>query len=130
MVASAVRVGRANFAMAVAVSAALAALNILSIGSAKSQPADTSLKQGQALAFDRGKGNCLACHQIAGGDLAGNVGPSLEKMKERYPNRKELYDLIWNESKRNSQTVMPAFGTNHILTEEEINKVIDFLYSL
>jgi L-cysteine S-thiosulfotransferase len=51
-------------------------------------------------------------------------------MKHRFPDRKEIFELIWDESKRNPQTVMPAFGTNHILTEDEINKLIDFLYSL
>lgn len=130
MSASVVWSARSGFAGIVAVSAIVASLISLAPQAAWSQAANPAVKQGQELAFDRGKGNCLACHQMAGGDLAGNVGPNLDKMKQRYPDRKELYDLIFNESKRNPQTVMPAFGTNHILTEEEINKVIDFLYSL
>lgn len=89
-----------------------------------------AVAEGEKLAFDRGKGNCLACHQISRGDLTGNVGPALDHMKARFPDRKELYDLIWDESNRNPHTVMPPFGTNHILTPEEINKVVDFLYSL
>ncbi len=125
-----VPLAQGRFALGLAVFAAVASLIGLGAGPAWPEPADSSLKQGQALAFDRGKGNCLACHQIAGGDLTGNIGPTLDHMKNRFPDRKDLHDLIWDESKRNPQTVMPPFGTNHILTEDEINKVIDFLYGL
>ena len=72
---------------------------------------------GQTLAFDRSKGNCLTCHVIAGGDAAGNVGPPLADMKTRYPDRKELAAIIFDETKRNPQTVMPPFGRNLILTD-------------
>jgi sulfur-oxidizing protein SoxX len=105
-------------------------LAVMQADPAWSQTPAAAVAEGEALAFDRGKGNCLACHQISRGDLTGNVGPALDHMKARFPDRKELYDLISDESKRNPQTVMPPFGTNHILTPDEINKVIDFLYSL
>jgi sulfur-oxidizing protein SoxX len=84
---------------------------------------------GEALAFDRSKGNCLTCHVIKGGDAPGNVGPELSNMKERYPDRKELRAIIDDETKRNPQTVMPPFGRNLILTGAEIEAVIDFLYT-
>jgi L-cysteine S-thiosulfotransferase len=84
---------------------------------------------GQALAFDRSKGNCLTCHVIKDGDAPGNVGPPLSDMKSRYPDRKELYAIIFDETKRNPQTVMPPFGRNLILTPQEIDSVIDFLYT-
>lgn len=84
---------------------------------------------GEALAFDRSKGNCLTCHVIKGGDAPGNVGPELSNMKERYPDRKELRAVIDDETKRNPQTVMPPFGRNLILTDPEIEAVIDFLYT-
>ena len=35
--------------------------------------------------FDRKKGNCLACHMIEDGELAGNNGPPLVAMKARFP---------------------------------------------
>jgi L-cysteine S-thiosulfotransferase len=84
---------------------------------------------GQTLAFDRGKGNCLTCHDINGGDSPGNVGPRLSDMKNRYPDRKELAAIIFDETKRNPLTVMPPFGRNLILTPEEIESVVDFLYT-
>jgi sulfur-oxidizing protein SoxX len=84
---------------------------------------------GQTLAFDRSKGNCLTCHVIAGGDAPGNVGPPLSDMKARYPDRKELTAIIFDETKRNPETVMPPFGRNLILTDAEIESVVDFLYT-
>ena len=84
---------------------------------------------GKFLAFDRGKGNCLTCHEIKGGDDPGNVGPPLADMKARFPDRKELVAIITDETKRNPQTVMPPFKPNLILTEPEIDAIVDFLYT-
>ena len=84
---------------------------------------------GQALAFERGKGNCLTCHDIKGGDAPGNVGPPLADMKSRFPDRKELTAIVSDETKRNPQTVMPPFGRNLILTDGEIEAIVDFLYT-
>ena len=90
----------------------------------------TNISAGQKLAFDRGKGNCLACHQIKGGNLAGNAGPPLMMMKTRFPNRAKLRAQIWDATANNPQTVMPPFGRHGILTEQEIDKVVDFIHSL
>jgi len=85
---------------------------------------------GQDLAFDRSKGNCLACHTMRGGDVPSNVGPELKDMKARFPNRADLVAILTNEEARNPQTMMPPFGRNQILTADEINKIVDFLYAL
>ncbi|MDI3469013.1 MAG: sulfur oxidation c-type cytochrome SoxX [Pseudolabrys sp.] len=84
---------------------------------------------GQKLAFDRSKGNCLTCHVIKGGDSPGNVGPELNDMKSRFPDRKELVAIISDETKRNPQTVMPPFKRNLILNDQEIEAIVDFLYT-
>jgi len=84
---------------------------------------------GQALAFDRAKGNCLTCHDIKGGDSPGNVGPPLADMKARFPDRSELAAIVFDETKRNPESVMPPFGRNLILTRDEIEAVVDFLYT-
>ena len=85
---------------------------------------------GQAVAFDRAKGNCLACHTMKGGDVPSNVGPELSDMKARFPQRSDLVAVIYDEETRNPQTLMPPFGKNHILSEQEINEVVDFLETL
>ena len=97
--------------------------------SASFAQAQSGAAEGQKIAFDRGKGNCLTCHDIKGGDLAGTIGPQLKDLKARY-NRNELIAIVTDETKRNPQTVMPPFGRNRILTEQEINAVVDFLQTL
>ncbi len=92
--------------------------------------AQSAVAEGQKLAFDRGKGNCLTCHEIKGGDLPGTIGPALKDIKSRYPDRKDLVAILYDETKRNPQTVMPPFGRNRILTEQEINAIVDFLQTL
>jgi sulfur-oxidizing protein SoxX len=92
--------------------------------------AQSAAAEGQKIAFDRGKGNCLTCHDIKGGDLPGSIGPKLENIKAKYPDRNDLVAILTDETTRNPQTVMPPFGRNRILTEREINAVVDFLQTL
>ena len=102
----------------------------LTIGAAASPArAQTGAAEGQKLAFDRGKGNCLTCHNIKGGDLAGTIGPPLQGIGTKY-NRSDLVAIVTDESRRNPQTLMPPFGRNRILTEQEINAIVDFLQTL
>ena len=90
-----------------------------------------SAKAGKEIAFGRGAGNCLACHQIKGGNLAGTIGPALIAMEARYPNREDLVAVIKDpRDKFGDQTIMPPFGANGILSDEEINQIVDFLYTL
>jgi L-cysteine S-thiosulfotransferase len=118
--------------LAMLVAAALSAVSVFA-EAATAQPAQPPAAQiampGEALAFDRSKGNCLTCHDIKGGDAPGNVGPPLDDMKSRFPDRKELAAIIFDETKRNPLTVMPPFGRNLILTKQEIEQVVDFLYT-
>jgi sulfur-oxidizing protein SoxX len=97
--------------------------------SASFAQAQSGAAEGQKIAFDRGKGNCLTCHDIKGGDLPGTIGPQLKELKARH-DRNELIAIVTDETKRNPQTVMPPFGRNRILTEQEINAVVDFLQTL
>ncbi len=90
----------------------------------------TAPSAGQAVAFDRTKGNCLACHTMRGSDVPSNVGPELNDMKARFPDRADLIAILQNEEARNPQTIMPSFGRNLILDHQEIEQIVDFLYSL
>jgi sulfur-oxidizing protein SoxX len=73
--------------------------------------------------------NCEQCHQIKGLQNFGNIGPSLLGLKDRYPDRKEVTAIIFDETKRNPQTVMMPFGRNLILTNQEIETIVDYLYA-
>jgi len=106
---------------------ALSVATMIAAGPARAQSATA---EGQKLAFDRGKGNCLTCHDIKGGDLPGTIGPALKDIKSKYPDRNDLVAIITDETRRNPQTMMPPFGRNRILTEQEINEIVDFLQTL
>ena len=106
------------------------ALAIGAFAFADSARAQSTVDEGRKLAFDRGKGNCLTCHVIKGGDLPGTIGPELKDLKAKYPDRNELTAIIFDETKRNPQTMMPPFGRNRILTEQEISAIVDFLQTL
>ena len=88
------------------------------------------IEVGKTLAFERGKGNCLACHAIEDGELPGNVGPPLVAMQQRFPRRAELVAQIWDASTRNPHTTMPPFGRHKILSDDEIDLIVNYLYSL
>ena len=106
------------------------ALVIGAFASAGTAQAQSAVDEGRKLAFDRGKGNCLTCHVIKGGDLPGTIGPELVDIKSKYPKREDLVAIINDETLRNPLTMMPPFGRNRILTEKEINAVVDFLQTL
>jgi len=88
------------------------------------------IAEGKKTAFHRKKGNCLACHAIEGGSLPGNIGPPLVNMKDRYPDKSQLRAQIWDATKNNPNTIMPPFGRHAILSEEEIDKVVEFIHTL
>lgn len=91
--------------------------------------AESEAEAGEAVAMDRSKGNCLACHTMKGSDVPSNVGPELSNMKQRYPSPADLVAIVTNEEARNPQTVMPPFERNRILTPREIDEIVAFLYT-
>lgn len=103
---------------------------VLQPGLALSEDDAARIEKGRELAFDRAKGNCLACHLIKGGELTGNYGPPLLVMKARYPDREKLRAQIWDAAVRDPSTRMPPYGRHRILTAEEIDLVVDFLLTL
>ncbi|HID00934.1 MAG TPA: sulfur oxidation c-type cytochrome SoxX [Piscirickettsiaceae bacterium] len=87
--------------------------------------------EGKKLAFSRSQGNCLACHMIKGGTLPGNIGPALIAMKLRYPDKQKLRDKIWGTPELEVKyTMMPPFGRHAILSEEQIDKIVEYIYTL
>jgi sulfur-oxidizing protein SoxX len=88
---------------------------------------------GQALAIDVAKGNCLACHAVPGDPRAitsANIGPPLTGIRERFPQRERLREQLRDAMQFNPDTVMPPFGKHGILTDQEIDRIVDYLYTL
>ncbi len=93
--------------------------------------ADVGKAKGQQLAHDVYKGNCLACHRIPGDPSAvslADIGPPLLQMRERFPDRAALRSQLWDPTARNPQTVMPPFGKHKVLSEDEIDLIVDYIY--
>ena len=85
------------------------------------------------MARDPTKGNCLACHRIPDDPAAvtsADIGPPLENLGNRFPDRTILRQRIWDSSRINPNSLMPPFGRNGILSTDEIELVVDYLYSL
>jgi len=88
---------------------------------------------GKDISFNRSKGNCLACHgmpTLPDAEQPGNSGPPLIAMQARFPDKTVLRAKIWDATASNPETFMPPMGKHQVLTEEEIDKVVEFLYGL
>lgn len=89
-----------------------------------------AVEEGRQISFDKKKGNCLSCHMIPGGEAPGSVGPALVAMQVRFPDKAVLREHVWDQTKFHPHAMMPPFGKHGILTEGEIDKVVEFLYTL
>lgn len=108
---------------------------IASLGIANLSMAAEDAKEpaGRMVMFNKAKGNCLACHAIPNDPKAespGNIGPPFIMMKERFPDRNKLRAQIWDSTVANPKTSMPPFGKHQILTEQEIDQVVEYIQSL
>jgi L-cysteine S-thiosulfotransferase len=77
-------------------------------------------------------GNCYACHQLTKKELAyGNLGPSLYnfgKVRGFGPEiQKYAWGKIYNSHAFSACSGMPRFGTQGILTEQQIKDVVALL---
>ena len=87
------------------------------------------VEEGKALTLDRKKGNCVSCHWISGAESPGNIGPALVGMKARYP-KAELRRRIWDITQSAPEAAMPPFGKHQVLSEDEIDKITEYIYTL
>ena len=118
------------FTATLSLAALLGALTLLSFPAAAAEGAGSMIEKGKAVAEDRIKGNCLACHVMGDGTLPGNIGPPLIAMKARFPDKAKLRAQIWDATVANPDSIMIPFGRNRVLTEEEIDQVVEYVYSL
>jgi len=88
------------------------------------------VKKGKEVAFDRKKGNCLACHMMDDGASPGDIGPPLVAMKARFPDKAKLRAQIWDPQVANPGTRMPPFGKHKIVSEKDIDAIVEYLYTL
>ncbi len=115
----------------------IGAMSIVPFGaSALAEGADMTknIDAGRTLAFDRAKGNCLACHALPGGTMAGDVGPALPMkgvtFQQMFQTKEKLVAFLADPEKMFPYANMPEFGKNKVLTHEELGLIADYLWSL
>lgn len=88
------------------------------------------IKEGQAIYHNKSRGNCISCHGIDDpiANQAGNQGPMMIAMKQRFPDRAVLRAQVWDATVANPLTIMPPMGKHNILTEAEIDAVVEYIY--
>ena len=102
----------------------------------RENPPTEELVRGWCIAIDRDKGNCLACHTLnikpwpATLPLAGNIAPPLVAMAPRFPDTEALREQIADAPAFNPNTTMPPYQKHGLLTEAEIDRILQFILSL
>jgi sulfur-oxidizing protein SoxX len=91
------------------------------------------VESGKEISFNHEKGHCLSCHGFPtqpDAEQSGNSGPPIIAMQARFPDKTVLRAKIWDATASHPTSFMPPFGKHKILNDDEIDKVVDFIYSL
>ena len=86
--------------------------------------------RGRELALRRDKGYCVICHEMPGEKWPGTVGMSLVQFKRHNYDSEKLYQQIFDPRVHNPNSAMPPFGTNRILTDQDIRDLVAYLQSM
>lgn len=90
-----------------------------------------NIAQGKAIAFSRKLGNCVACHDLPGATMPGNIGPRLGPwVRNVFRTKQQLLRYLYDPQGEIPYVVMPEFGKNKILTEDQLRAIADYLWSL
>jgi L-cysteine S-thiosulfotransferase len=95
--------------------------------------AAATVAKGRAIFLDERKGNCAACHKVPNDEAIktqSKIGMALEAVKARYPDRAKLREAIWDLSKTVPNTIMPPYGKNRILSDDEIDALVIYLETI
>ncbi len=99
-------------------------------GGVHAATSETLIEQGRDVFLNKSKGNCISCHQIndPGAKLAGHQGPPMIAMAQRFPDKRKLRAQIWDATVSNPLTIMPPLGKHWILSEDQIDAVVEYIY--
>jgi sulfur-oxidizing protein SoxX len=112
-------------AAAIAAGSMLPAPGLAAVEAAAGDP-----EAGKKIANDRRSGNCVACHVMPDAESPGAIGPALVEMQARYPDKEKLRAQIWDATVSNPDSSMPPFGKHGILSEQQFNDVLEYIWSI
>lgn len=95
-----------------------------------SGPLGGDAARGRELALRPDKGFCIVCHQLPGEAWPGTVGLDLRGFRQRQYADAAVYQQIFDARVHNPHTVMPPYGSNNILSDQEIRDLVAYLQSL
>jgi L-cysteine S-thiosulfotransferase len=92
---------------------------------------DGDAERGKKLFGDRSKGgSCMVCHVVPGASFPGNVGPELSTYRTKGRSDSQIYNYILDPRQFNPVSMMPPWGTNGILNDQEIKDLVAYLKTL
>ena len=102
----------------------------------RTSASDNPTVKAWCIAIDTRRGNCVACHAFnvtpwpEGLPAAGNIAPPMVAMQGRFPDRDVLTQVIGDATAFNARSSMPPYLRHGILSEREIDLLVDFLLGL
>ena len=51
-------------------------------------------------------------------------------MQSRYPSKEALRMQIWDATIKNPESTMPPFGKHGVISEQELNDVVEYIWTL
>ncbi|HQS82675.1 MAG TPA: sulfur oxidation c-type cytochrome SoxA [Thiobacillus sp.] len=90
-------------------------------------------KNGEKLAFDRGRGgSCVACHVMGKTTpaLPGNIGPDLSTVGTWGRSDQKLFDYVYDPRSVNPNSMMPPWGAHKLFSVQEIHDIVAFMKTL
>lgn len=93
-------------------------------------PLNGDAARGKVIAAEPRQGNCVACHQLPGDEWPGSVGNFLLQYRRFGYQDAQIYQQIFDPRVNHPNSVMPAFGTFGILSDQDIRDLVAYLQSL
>jgi sulfur-oxidizing protein SoxX len=93
------------------------------------EPLNGNKERGKQIATNIRWGNCIACHSLPEGQAGGSVGPDLSQRGAFPVDLQEMYQRIWDVRIYSPDAHMPIYGTNKVLTDQDIRDVMAYVLS-
>lgn len=94
------------------------------------EPLNGDAARGREIAHSVDRGNCVVCHELPGDEWPGSMGNSLLHYKRFGYDNALIYQQIYDARVNNPYSNMPPYGTQGILSDQDIRDLVAYLQSL